>query len=105
MLGSAQLDGRLWGIRRRARRLGLRGWRWRGRASTEQQQHDDHHAWPRTFDLYFLCGFAQNFEQLFILRGLHGLGFGGERLIPYANNPRLQARPTSTKSLPPSSNG
>ena len=24
----------------------------------------------------FLCGFAQNFEQLFILRGLHGLGFG-----------------------------
>ena len=25
----------------------------------------------------FLCGFAQNFEQLFILRGLHGLGFGG----------------------------
>src|SRR5277367_3398970 len=24
-----------------------------------------------------LCGFAQNFEQLFILRGLHGLGFGG----------------------------
>src|SRR6201987_4798848 len=26
----------------------------------------------------FLCGFAQNCEQLFILRGLHGLGFGGE---------------------------
>jgi len=26
----------------------------------------------------FLCSFAQNFEQLFILRGLHGLGFGGE---------------------------
>jgi MFS family permease len=26
----------------------------------------------------FLCGFAHNFEQLFILRGLHGLGFGGE---------------------------
>ncbi len=26
----------------------------------------------------FLCGFAQSFEQLFILRGLHGLGFGGE---------------------------
>ena len=26
----------------------------------------------------FLCGFAQNFQQLFILRGLHGLGFGGE---------------------------
>ncbi|HTB44738.1 MAG TPA: MFS transporter [Acetobacteraceae bacterium] len=26
----------------------------------------------------FLCGFAQNFEQLFILRALHGLGFGGE---------------------------
>ena len=24
----------------------------------------------------FLCAFAQNFEQLFILRGLHGLGFG-----------------------------
>ncbi len=26
----------------------------------------------------FLCSFAQNFGQLFILRGLHGLGFGGE---------------------------
>jgi MFS family permease len=26
----------------------------------------------------FLCGFAQNFEQLFILRGLQGIGFGGE---------------------------
>jgi MFS family permease len=26
----------------------------------------------------FLCAFAQNFEQLFILRGLHGLGYGGE---------------------------
>jgi MFS family permease len=26
----------------------------------------------------FLCGFAQNFEQLFIFRGLQGLGFGGE---------------------------
>ena len=26
----------------------------------------------------FLCGFAQNFEQLFILRALHGVGFGGE---------------------------
>jgi MFS family permease len=26
----------------------------------------------------FLCGFAQNFQQLFILRALHGLGFGGE---------------------------
>jgi MFS family permease len=26
----------------------------------------------------FLCAFAQNFEQLFIMRGLHGLGFGGE---------------------------
>src|SRR6476659_7520221 len=26
----------------------------------------------------FLCAFAQNFEQLFVLRGLHGLGFGGE---------------------------
>jgi MFS family permease len=26
----------------------------------------------------FLCGFTQNFEQLFILRALHGLGFGGE---------------------------
>jgi MFS family permease len=26
----------------------------------------------------FLCGFAQNFEQLFILRALHGIGFGGE---------------------------
>jgi MFS family permease len=26
----------------------------------------------------FFCAFAQSFEQLFILRGLHGLGFGGE---------------------------
>ena len=26
----------------------------------------------------FLCAFAQNFEQLFALRALHGLGFGGE---------------------------
>jgi MFS family permease len=26
----------------------------------------------------FLCAFAQNFTQLFILRALHGLGFGGE---------------------------
>jgi MFS family permease len=26
----------------------------------------------------FLCGFAQNFQQLFVLRALHGLGFGGE---------------------------
>jgi aerobic carbon-monoxide dehydrogenase small subunit len=26
----------------------------------------------------FLCSLARNFEQLFILRGLHGLGFGGE---------------------------
>jgi MFS family permease len=26
----------------------------------------------------FLCAFSQNFEQLFILRALHGLGFGGE---------------------------
>ena len=26
----------------------------------------------------FLCGFAQNFEQLFILRAFHGFGFGGE---------------------------
>ena len=32
--------------------------------------------WYSVFTL--LCGFAQNFEQLFILRGLHGLGFGGE---------------------------
>jgi hypothetical protein len=24
------------------------------------------------------CAFAQSFEQLFILRGLHGLGVGGE---------------------------
>jgi MFS family permease len=29
----------------------------------------------------FLSGFAQNFEQLFILRGLHGFGFGGEWAI------------------------
>ncbi|MGA7864148.1 MAG: MFS transporter, partial [Stellaceae bacterium] len=26
----------------------------------------------------FLCAFAQNFEQLFVLRALDGLGFGGE---------------------------
>jgi len=26
----------------------------------------------------FFCGFAQNFEQLFVLRALHGFGFGGE---------------------------
>lgn len=26
----------------------------------------------------FLCAFAQNFAQLFILRAFHGLGFGGE---------------------------
>jgi MFS family permease len=26
----------------------------------------------------FLCAFAQNFAQLFILRALHGFGFGGE---------------------------
>jgi MFS family permease len=26
----------------------------------------------------FLCGLAQNFEQLFVLRALHGIGFGGE---------------------------
>ena len=26
----------------------------------------------------FLCGFAQNFNQLFVLKGLQGLGFGGE---------------------------
>jgi len=26
----------------------------------------------------FLCGFAQNFEQLFVLKALQGLGFGGE---------------------------
>jgi MFS family permease len=28
--------------------------------------------------LAFLCAFAQSFEQLFVRRGLHGLGFGGE---------------------------
>ncbi|MBV9824895.1 MAG: MFS transporter, partial [Alphaproteobacteria bacterium] len=26
----------------------------------------------------FFCAFAQNFQQFFILRALHGLGFGGE---------------------------
>jgi MFS family permease len=26
----------------------------------------------------FLCAFAQNFDQLFVLRALHGFGFGGE---------------------------
>jgi MFS family permease len=26
----------------------------------------------------FLCGFAQNFNQFFVLKGLQGLGFGGE---------------------------
>ena len=30
------------------------------------------------FALHLFCGFAQNFEQLFILRALHGIGFGGE---------------------------
>src|SRR6516225_4096450 len=33
---------------------------------------------PVVFGFHLSCGFAQNFEQLFILRGLHGLGFGGE---------------------------
>lgn len=28
--------------------------------------------------LTFLCSLAQNFEQLFVLRALHGIGFGGE---------------------------
>jgi MFS family permease len=28
--------------------------------------------------LTFLCGFAQNFNKLFVLKGLQGLGFGGE---------------------------
>src|ERR1700679_653950 len=26
----------------------------------------------------FLCSLSQNFEQLFVLRALHGIGFGGE---------------------------
>lgn len=33
-------------------------------------------AWYAVFT--FLCGFAQNFDQLFVLRALQGLGFGGE---------------------------
>jgi MFS family permease len=33
-------------------------------------------AWYSLFTA--LCGLSQNFEQLFILRALHGLGFGGE---------------------------
>jgi MFS family permease len=33
-------------------------------------------AWHSLFTAF--CGLAQNFEQLFILRALHGLGFGGE---------------------------
>ena len=33
-------------------------------------------AWYAVFT--FLCGFAQNFEQLFTFRALQGLGFGGE---------------------------
>ena len=33
-------------------------------------------AWYAIFT--FLCGFAQNFEQLFIFRALQGFGFGGE---------------------------
>jgi MFS family permease len=32
--------------------------------------------WYATFT--FLCGFAQNFNQLFVLRALQGFGFGGE---------------------------
>jgi MFS family permease len=34
--------------------------------------------WPWYSVFTFLCAFAQDFTQLFILRGLHGLGFGGE---------------------------
>jgi MFS family permease len=33
-------------------------------------------AWFAVFT--FLCGFAQNYAQMFVLRGLQGLGFGGE---------------------------
>ena len=33
-------------------------------------------AWFAVFT--FLCGFAQNYAQMFLLRGLQGLGFGGE---------------------------
>jgi len=33
-------------------------------------------AWYAFFT--FLCGFAQDFTQLFIFRALQGLGFGGE---------------------------
>src|SRR5674476_960662 len=33
-------------------------------------------AWYAFFT--FLCGFAQDFNQLFVFRALQGLGFGGE---------------------------
>ncbi|QMV20335.1 MFS transporter [Granulicella sp. 5B5] len=49
----------------------------------------------------FLSGFAQNFEQLLVLRGLQGLGFGGEWavgsvLIGEAIRPRFRGRAVGT---------
>ncbi len=49
----------------------------------------------------FLSGFAQNFGQLLVLRGLQGLGFGGEWavgsvLIGEAIRPRLRGRAVGT---------
>jgi MFS family permease len=49
----------------------------------------------------FLSGFSQNFTQLFILRGLQGLGFGGEWavgsvLIGEAIRPRFRGRAVGT---------
>jgi MFS family permease len=49
----------------------------------------------------FLSGFAQNFEQLLVLRGLQGLGFGGEWavgsvLIGEAIRPKFRGRAVGT---------
>jgi MFS family permease len=49
----------------------------------------------------FLSGFAQNFEQLLVLRGLQGLGFGGEWavgsvLIGEAIRPHFRGRAVGT---------
>ncbi len=49
----------------------------------------------------FLSGFAQNFEQLLVLRGLQGLGFGGEWavgsvLIGEVIRPRFRGRAVGT---------
>ena len=47
--------------------------------------------WFSTFT--FLCAFAQNATQLFVLKGLQGIGFGGEWAavsLPLAGTPRDQ---------------